>query len=671
MTLQEKLDQLPATPGVYLMKDVADDVLYVGKATSLRSRVRSYFQSGANLTPRLKLLVASVRDIDFVVADSEAEALVLEFSLIQKHRPRFNVRYRDDKSYPYIRIDLKEESPALCVVRQHAVAKDGARYFGPYPSARDMWETIRLVRRIFRVRESVVASAKRRGGCPWKPEKGNRKRPCLEYHIKRCLGPCVEGLTTKEDYRIAIRQVCALLEGKWGRVLEQLRAEMEQAAESLKYEVAARVRDQIEAIETTLGGQRVVSTKGEEADVLGHALREDAGCVAVLQVRDGRVVGQDHYLLEGVSGVPEAEVLNEFTKHHYQKVALPPRKVLLPVAIEDATAIAELLTSAAAGGRVRLRVPKRGKQRKLVEMALENAAHHLRAVLERESAERRRGEEAVDDLQKALKLPLPPRRIEAFDISNIHGKAAVGSMIVFQGGNPKRSEYRRFRIRLTEEEPNDYAMMHEVLSRRLKAAVSGNVKFMHLPDLMLVDGGPGQLSVALQVMESLGMKAPAAGLAKEHEMVYQPGRKDPMSLPSHSRALHLLQRVRDEAHRFALSYHRTLRARDVRESVLDDVPGIGDKRKQRLLTHFRTLGRLRRASVEEIAAAAGCGRRAAEAVAAALTEAVTTAPTEAVTTAPTEAVTTALTEAVAAAPTEAVAAAPTEAVATAPTEAAT
>jgi excinuclease ABC subunit C len=274
VTLQEKLDQLPAAAGVYLMKDVADDVLYVGKATSLRSRVRSYFQPGANLTPRLKLLVASVRDLDFVVADSEAEALVLEFSLIQKHRPRFNVRYRDDKSYPYIRIDLNEEFPALCVVRQHAVAKDGARYFGPYPSARDMWETIRLVRRIFRVRQSLVASAKRRGGCPWKPEKGNRKRPCLEYHIKRCLGPCVEGLTTKEDYRIAIRQVCDLLEGKWGRVLEQLRAEMEQAAESLKYEAAAAVRDQIEAIETTLGGQRVVSTKGGRSQTVCLTRRE-------------------------------------------------------------------------------------------------------------------------------------------------------------------------------------------------------------------------------------------------------------------------------------------------------------------------------------------------------------------------------------------------------------
>jgi len=611
VVLQEKLDQLPAKPGVYLLKDTAGGVLYVGKAQSLRSRVRSYFQRGAALCPRLGLLVQQVDDLDCVVADSDLEALVLEFTLIQKHRPRFNVRYRDDKSYPYIRIDPGEAYPSLCVVRR--MAADGARYFGPFPSTRSMWRTISTACRLFGIRQTLVATVKKRGGCPWKPERGPRARPCLEYFIERCLAPCAEGHGSKEQYLRAVRQVCDFLDGKHEHVLTQLEAEMERAAGDLRYESAARVRDQIAALENALHGQRVVSSRGEEADVLGHALREDTGCVSVLEVREGRLVNQEHYLLEGVSGVSAAEVLNEFAKHHYQEVAAAPRRVLLPVAIADGGTIQELLAERR-GTRVEVRVPKRGEKKKLVDMAVENAGHQLRTVLERESAERRRGEEAVADLQKTLRLPVPPRRIEAFDISNIRGKQSVGSMIVFENGHPKRSEYRRYRIRLADGRPNDYQMMHEVLSRRLRAAVSGNVKFQHLPDLLLVDGGAGQLGVAVQAMEELGLKMPAAGLAKEHEHVYLPGRQGPISLPEHSRALHLLQRVRDEAHRFAVSYHRSLRAREAHESVLDEIPGIGPRRKERLLRQFRTLGRLREASAEEIAGAAGCGPEIAGAV---------------------------------------------------------
>jgi excinuclease ABC subunit C len=618
VTVQEKLDQLPPEPGVYLFKDAAADVIYVGKASSLRSRVRSYFQRRADLTPRLSLLLDQISDFDFVVTDSGREALVLEFNLIRKHRPRFNVRYRDDKSYPYIRIDLRDPFPMLCVVRQHAVVDDGARYFGPYPSTRAMWQTVRLVRRMFGVCQKLVASAKKRGGCSWRPGGAPRRRPCLDYYMKRCLGPC-SGTVSVEEHREAIEKACHFLEGRRDVVMLHLKEEMARAAEGLDFERAARVRDQLSALEETSREQRVVSKRREDMDVLGHALREDTGCVAVLQVREGRLVAQESHLLAGVSGVSQAEVLNEFAKQHYQKTAAAPRWVLLPTQIADASEIHDLLTERR-GAFVHLHVPKRGKKRKLVEMAKQNAEHQLRVELERESAEKRRGDEAVSDLQKVLGLALPPRRVEAFDISNIHGKLAVGSMIVFESGHPKRTEYRRFRIKSGEGRPDDYGMMHEVLSRRLRAAVSGNVKFQHLPDLILVDGGPGQLGVALKAMQALDLRMPAAGLAKEHELVYLPERKRPISLPVHSRALHLLQRVRDEAHRFAISYHRRLAEREARASVLDAIPGIGEERKRKLLTHFRTLSRLRGASVEEIAAAAGCGTRVAEAVSAALAE---------------------------------------------------
>jgi len=617
VTLQEKLEQLPANPGVYLFKDAAGDIVYVGKAQSLRSRVRSYFLPSADHPPRLQLLVQQTVDLDFLVADSDAEAMALEFNLIRKHRPRFNVRYRDDKSYPYIRIDPREPFPGLCVVRR--MVSDGARYFGPFPSSRRMWKTIALARRLFGIRQSVRATIKKRGGCSWDPRRGHRARPCLEYFIKRCLAPCAEGHTTEREYAGAVRQVCDFLDGKHEHVLSRLRAQMDRSATELRYETAARVRDQIAALEVTLHGQRVVSTRREDADVFGYALREDTGCVAVLQIREGRMVDQDTYLLEGVSGVPAAEVMNEFVNQHYQKVAAAPGTALLPVAIEDASLVEELL-AARRGAKVAVRVPKRGKKKQLVDMAMENAGHHLRATIEGESTAKRRGEEAVADLQRSLNLPVPPRRIEAFDISNISGKHAVGSMIVFENGRPKKSEYRRYRIRLADGAPDDYDMMREVLSRRLKAAVSGNVKFRHLPDLLLVDGGAGQLGVAVRAMRELGFEMPAAGLAKEHEHVYRPGRRAAISLPEHSRSLHLLQRLRDEAHRFAISYHRSLRARQVRESLLDDVPGIGVRRKERLLRRFQTLRRMRDAAADEVAGAAGCSRAVAEAVLARLRE---------------------------------------------------
>ena len=357
MTLSERLEQLPVAPGVYLMKDAAGGILYVGKARSLRARVRSYFQPSADHSPRIASLVSQIRDLDYIIAESETEALVLEFNLIQKHKPRFNVRYRDDKSYPYIRVDLRDDFPMLCVVRR--LEHDGARYFGPYPSAWAMWETIRLMRRVFKICQRLISS-KARGGCTWQPEHGRRPRPCLDYHVGRCLGPCA-GVVTSEEYKAAVRQVVDFLSGQYQTVVERLEHQMEEASEALEFERAARLRDQLGALRQTLPDTRVVSDRLQEADAVGYALREDSACMAVLQVREGRLIAQDTYLLEGVSGVPAEEVLNEFTKQHYQKAASTPQFVYLPLEIEEAESVAEFL-SARRGSKVRLQVPRARRQ---------------------------------------------------------------------------------------------------------------------------------------------------------------------------------------------------------------------------------------------------------------------------------------------------------------------
>jgi excinuclease ABC subunit C len=609
--LTDKLDHLPTSPGVYLMKDVAGDVIYVGKAASLRSRVRSYFQEGADLSPRVRALVERVEDLDYIVADSEMEALVLEFNLIQRHKPRYNVRFRDDKKYPYIRIALRDRYPSMGVVRN--LARDGARYFGPHASSKAMWETIRLMRRVFRLRQTLVASAKKRAGCPWRDPEKPRSRPCLDYYIRICLGPCTPGITTGREYDRAVRDCVLFLDGKHEILLGRLKQEMEKASADLRFEAAARLRDKVGAVERATAEQRAVLPRREDLDVLGAAMQEDAACLALLQVREGRLINQEQHFLAGVSGLPEAEVVNEFVKLYYQKAASVPARVLLPVAIAEGEALGAWLSSLR-GRKAELLVPRRGPLRELIAMAAENAAHQLRASLAREGEERRRAREAIAELQRLLRLPVPPERIECFDISNLFGRQAVGSMVVFEQGLPRRAEYRRFKIRLAGDKPDDFAMMKEVLARRLAAAVSGNVKFEKLPDLLLVDGGPGQLAMATGAMQELGMTIPAAALAKEHELLYLPGRPAPVALPAHSVSLHLFQRLRDEAHRFALAYHRRLREVEARESVLDAIPGIGPARRRALLSHFHSLAQLKASSVAEIAAVPGIGKKAAQAL---------------------------------------------------------
>jgi excinuclease ABC subunit C len=635
-TIEEKLDALPARPGAYLMKDAAGKVLYVGKAASLRSRVRSYFQPGQGLTGRQAAMVERVADLDWIVTDSEMEALILEHNLIKRHRPRYNVRLRDDKRYPYVKVTVTEEYPRLVVVRN--MERDGARYFGPYTSTKAMWETVRLVRRIFGVRQALVASAKKRAGCNWQPGQ-RRLRPCLNFYLRQCLGPCA-GEVSPQEYRVMVDRALLFLDGRAQQVLDDLRRRMERAAGELRFEEAARLRDKIAAVERTTEGQKMVLPRGGDADVIAQWLQEDEGSVVIFNIRDGKLVGQEHCLLQGTSGVPAQEVIGEFVRQYYARAAFVPARVLLAEKPADRELTEEWL-SQRRGAQVKVAAPQRGDRKHLVELAADNARMRLEEHHSRAGAEERRGREAVDDLRQVLGLPVAPERIEAYDISSIGGQDSVGSLVVFEEGVPKKADYRHFRIRgqsgaadafvrrsgaayfaevasagKAESAPakaDDYAMMREVLARRLQAA-QARQKYARLPDLMVLDGGKGQLGIAAAARNDLGLSFPLAALAKEHDWVYVESRAEPVILPSHSRALHLLQRVRDEAHRFAQAYHHTLRARQTRESALDEVPGIGPVLKRRLLSHFGSIAKIRAASVEELTSVPGVRRKAAEAV---------------------------------------------------------
>jgi len=607
----EKLPHLPHQPGVYLMRDAAGRPIYVGKAASLRGRVRSYFQDPAGLAPRTRALVERVHALDWIVTDSELEALILESTLIKRYHPRYNVRLRDDKKYPYLKVTVNEEWPRLVVVRD--MTRDGARYFGPYTNTGAMWETIRVLRQVFNLRQSLVASATRRGGCSWQP---GRKvtRACLNYYIGKCLGPCI-GAVSPETYRAAVKEAMLFLEGRTESVVRALQQHMEQEAAHLNFEGAARLRDKLAAIARATEAQKMVLPGARDADVVAAHLREDLAVVVVFQVRNGRLVGQENLVLEGVSGVPEEQVLAEFVKQYYARVAFVPGRLLLPRAIEEQEFLAAWLVRQR-GGPVRLLVPVRGERRRLVELAQENARLQLEQEISRKGAQDQRAREALAELAEALGLAEPPARIECYDISNLMGQEAVGSMVVFRGGQPDKSSYRRFRIR-REETPDDYAMLREVLERRLRAAAVSE-KFSQLPDLLVVDGGQGQLALATRALAELGLSLPVAALAKEHEDLYLPGRPHPVVLPRNSKALFLLQRLRDEAHRFALAYHQSLRQRKVRESVLDNIPGVGPVLKQRLLARFHSVRRLAAASAEELSEVPGMSRKTAQAIAQAL-----------------------------------------------------
>ncbi len=586
--LRAKLEGLPDAPGVYIFLGEGGEVLYVGKASSLRNRVRSYFQpSGAS--PKAREIVREAVGLDYIVTRNEAEALILEDALIKKHRPRFNTRLRDDKRYPYVKLTA-ERFPRLVFVRRPG--NDGARYFGPFTSAKSLRRLLSIAQKIFPLRT-----------CNLDLDKGKTYRPCLYYHLGKCPGPCT-GEVSPEEYRHNVEGVAAILSGKTDELIAHLRQRMEAAAREERFEEAAKLRDYLRALERLREKQAVALPEPVDLDAVGIATADGRGYGLVLLVRGGRLIGREGFPLVVPEGCSPAEALGEFLDQYYTRTTSIPQEVLLPFSVPEADALARYLT-ARREQRVEVKAPARGPRRELVEMAQHNAALSLkRAAAEEVSLPQ--DEAALEELAEALDLPTRPWRIEAFDISNIHGKEATGSMVAFVGGRPRRDAYRRFRVRIAGK-PDDYAMMEEVLRRRfshglreLQEARPGS-KFSEFPDLVLVDGGKGQLNVALKVLEELGLSGiEVAALAKREEEIYRPGRKEPIRLPRDSEALKLLQRIRDEAHRFAVEYHRLLRRRETLASLLDSVPGIGPVRRRMLLERFGSLEELKRASLEDL-----------------------------------------------------------------------
>jgi len=591
------------------MHDVDGDVIYIGKTVDLRNRVRSYFHASAQAHPKTRALVSEIDDLEFIVTDSELEALILEANLIKKHRPRYNVRFKDDKRYPYIKVGLSDPYPKVTITRR--IEQDGSRYFGPYTSSGAVHETLDLLRKSF-----PYLTCNR-------DITGEDDRPCLYYEIKRCLGPCI-GAVSQSGYRAMIRGLIQFLEGHGEEVIAGLQDRMESAAEDWEFEQAASLRDQLRAVKSVVRKQKVVSVAGADQDVIAFARQEDDACVQVFFIRGGKLLGREYFVLEGTREEDDRQVMTAFLKQFYEEAAYVPPEVLLPEQIDEALIIERWLKRKR-GEKVTLRVPRRGKKKELVKMAAENAAETLAALRVQWQADAHKQEQALAELEEALDLPRSPSRIECYDISTTQGAETTGSMVVFVQGVPRKSYYRRFTIRDVEGQ-DDYASMREMLERRFRRweiaqseemLGTRNTKgWAKLPDLLLVDGGKGQLTVAAEVLTSFDLlnEVPVAALAKKHEEIYLPDQPKPVLLPRRSQGLFLVQRVRDEAHRFAVRHHRQRRRKVGLTSRLESIPGVGPARRKALLKTFGSIEAIRAASLEELEAVPRLPRSVAEAI---------------------------------------------------------
>ncbi len=590
-----RLAAVPLQPGVYLHRDSAEKVLYVGKSASLRNRLRSYFGSKKNLDAKTLELVSRIDDFEYIVTESEQEALLLENSLIKEHKPKYNIRLKDDKTYPYIKVDLSEDFPRVYVTRR--TASDGARYFGPFASAGSVRKTLDLLKRLFPYRSCTKAIT------------GNDSRPCLEYHIKRCVAPCT-GYASRIDYSEVIAQVVMFLEGNTKQVVSNLKTTMLEASDNLEFERAGVLRDRLKAIEKVYEGQNVVGLGREDLDVIGAAYGGEEAWVEIFFIRQGKLIGRDHFTMSGTREEDGHEILARFIEQFYSSASHVPRKILVPETISGKEMIARWLQTKRSGP-VEIAIPQRGAKRRLINMVTTNAAQGLEQLKLKWISDSTRMETAMSELQEELNLPQPPQRIECYDVSHIQGTNTVASMSVFQDGKPLSSNYRRFKIK-SHSGNDDFASMREVLTRRfkrLKNARDGgeeNASFATTPDLVLIDGGKGQLSSALEVMLYLGLQdIQLASIAKREEEIFLPDAAEPVIMPRNSQGLFLLQRARDEAHRFAVTFHRNLRGKSSVKSALDLVPGIGPKRRKILIRSFGSVKGIREASEDQIAAAPG------------------------------------------------------------------
>ncbi len=604
------LDTLPDKPGCYVMKDISGTVIYVGKAINLKNRVRSYFHESAHGDFKTHQLVKHINHIEWVVVGSELEALILEMNLIKKYRPQYNIRLKDDKRYPYIKVHWADPFPTVTVTR--LMVQDGSRYFGPYTSVWAVHQTLDVLRRIFPYLtcDRVIT--------------GTDKRACLYYDIKLCTAPCI-GAINQENYRQVIDDLCQFLDGRTQPIVERLQKEMETAAEELRFEKAAAVRDRIQAIERVVEKQKVVSPEEVDSDVVAMARADGEACVQIFFIRSGKLIGREYFILEGTEDAADSEIISQFIKQFYQDAATVPPEVLLPNEIEEANIIKQWLQTRRNEEKVELRVPGQGKNHELVEMAAENAVETLRSLRAQWEMDTNRQTDALSELQSALNLKEPPNRIECYDISNTQGTASVGSMVVFEQGVPHKQHYRRFNIK-TVVGPDDFASMEEVLRRRFRRWQASKEEiqlgkkvdesFARLPDLLMVDGGKGQLGRAVQVLKDYGLDGvvPVTGLAKQNEELFLPGQRSPVILPRSSQGLYLIQRVRDEAHRFAITSHRNRRSKIGLASRLDAISGIGPAKRKALLKRFGSIEGILSADLEQLLAVPGITEQIAAAL---------------------------------------------------------
>jgi excinuclease ABC subunit C len=583
VSLTEKLEQLPTRPGVYLFKGRDGEILYVGKARVLRDRVRSYFQAGRPTEVHKERMVEEIADLDLIVTDSEMEALALENNLIKRHKPGYNLRLRDDKNHPYLKLTLAEEYPRLHVVRRPS--EDGNAYGGPYIPASLTYRTAGLVRKLFGIRSCKETL------------NGARPRPCLQYQIKRCLAPCVAEICSLERYRRSCEDARLFLEGRTEEVVRRLRGQMEEAAAGERFEEAASLRDQVNALLRMEAPQKITTTDIEERDLLAAHVEGDRAAVQVFSVRDGKVVAREGFLLDHLT---EPETVRGTTvQQFYAEGRYVPREVLVDAELPDRDLLEQWLT-ARRGTNVHIHVPQRGEKVRLLELVARNA--QLAFELEWKHP-RKQSQEILRALRDVLDLEVEPQRIECFDISNIQGSDIVASMVVFEGALPKKSDYRKFHVKSVAGAPDDFAAMREVVGRRYRRLLEEGKE---LPDLVLIDGGKGQLGAAVAALEELGLgDQPVASLAKREELIFVRGREEPIALPRSSPVLQLVQRVRDEAHRFAIGFHRQARASRTLRSELDDVPGVGPGKRRKLLSIFGSVRGVRGATEEELAAVVG------------------------------------------------------------------
>lgn len=610
--IEEELKKLPGQPGVYIMHDAKDAIIYVGKAISLKNRVRQYFQSSRDKTAKIKQMVSKIARFEYIVTDSELEALVLECNLIKEHRPRYNTMLKDDKTYPYIKVTASEEYPRILFSRQ--MKKDKNKYFGPFTSAGAVKDTIELIRKIYRIR-----------ACSRKlPQDMGKDRPCLYYHIHQCDAPC-QGYISQADYQKSVKRAVGFLNGQYEPVMKYLEEKMRTASETMEFEKAIEYRDLLDSVRKVAQKQKITSQSMEDRDIIAMAKDERDAVVQVFFVRDGKLIGREHFHMNLTGSESKAEILNSFVKQFYAGTPFVPHEIWVQEELEDAEVIASFLT-ARRGQKVRFVVPKMGEKERLVELAEKNAKMVLSQDKEKIKREELRTIGAMNQIGSWIGLSRI-KRVEAYDISNISGFESVGSMIVYENGRPKRNDYRKFRIR-TVQGPNDYASMREVLLRRFSHGLEETKKlqaeggdlamgsFTRFPDLLMMDGGRGQVNIALEVLRELQLEIPVCGMVKDDNhrtrgLYYQ---NVEIPIDRHSEGFQLITRIQDEAHRFAIEYHRSLRGKEQVRSVLDDIKGIGPARRKSLMRTFKTIEAVREASVEELEAAPQMNRAAAEAV---------------------------------------------------------